>query len=194
MKRARLKPDFFQKGAPETAQKLLGKFLVRRLSSGREVSLMITEVEAYDGFKDRGSHAHRGQTPRNKPMFGHPGHWYVYFTYGMHWLINVVTGPKGYPSAVLIRGGIAKNKGGEPVHLNGPAKLSKFLGITGKFSGLAASARTGLWLEDRHLSRGRRSEGGIRIPAKKIRRGPRVGIDYAGKYWASRRWRFWIEV
>ncbi len=182
MKRRKLKPVFFQKGAPETAVRLLGKFLVRRLPSGKEITLMITEVEAYDGFKDRGSHAHRGQTPRNTPMFGHPGHWYVYFTYGMHWLINVVTGRKGYPSAVLIRGGVAVGEDGEAVKVSGPARVAKFLKVTGKFSGLNADSRAGFWIEDR----------GIKIPAKKIRCGPRVGIDYAGKYWAARRWRFWI--
>ena len=184
MKRLKLKPDFFQKAAPETARTLLGKFLVRRLPSGREIALMITEVEAYDGFKDRGSHAHRGQTPRNTPMFGHPGRWYVYFTYGMHWLINVVTGKKGYPSAVLIRGGVATGKDGKTVKVSGPARTAKFLKVTGKFSGLKADSKASFWIEDR----------GIRIPAKKIRRGPRVGIEYAGEYWAARRWRFWTEA
>ncbi len=184
MKRQKLKPDSFQKGAPETAVKLLGKFLVRRLPSGKEITLMITEVEAYDGFKDRGSHAHRGQTPRNTPMFGHPGRWYVYFTYGMHWLINVVTGKKGYPSAVLIRGGVAVGKDGGNIKVSGPARVAKFLKVTGKFSGLKADSKTGFWIEDR----------GIKVPAKEIRRGPRVGIDYAGKYWAGRRWRYRIEV
>lgn len=183
MKRLKLEPDFFQKGAPEAARTLLGKFLVRRLPSGREIALMITEVEAYDGFKDRGSHAHRGQTPRNTPMFGHPGRWYVYFTYGMHWLINVVTGKKGYPSAVLIRGGVAIGRDDEAVKVSGPARVAKFLKITGKFSGLKADSMAGFWIEDRE----------IRIPAKKIRRGPRIGINYAGKYWAARRWRFWID-
>ncbi len=71
-------------------------------------AMMITEVEAYDGFRDMASHAHRGKTERNKVMFGPAGHWYVYFTYGMHWMLNIVTGPKNYPAAILIRSVLAQ--------------------------------------------------------------------------------------
>ena len=70
---------------------------------------MISEVEAYDGPRDKASHASRGLTPRNRPMFGDAGHFYVYFTYGIHWLVNITTGPRGYPAAVLFRGGIYEN-------------------------------------------------------------------------------------
>ena len=70
---------------------------------------MITEVEAYDGFKDKASHASRGKTERNKIMFEKAGKWYVYFTYGMHWMLNVVCGQKNYPAAILIRGAIQFN-------------------------------------------------------------------------------------
>jgi len=173
------------------AEALLGKFLVRNLPAGRQggrrrkISLMITEVEAYDGFKDRASHASRGKTARNTPMFGKPGCWYVYFTYGMHWMLNVVTRETGYPAAVLIRGGIVVGKDGlpaqasKPIPVTGPARLTKFLKIKGKLSGLPAGIKTGLWLEDR----------GIVAQKKKIRRGPRVGIDSAGKYWAAKHWR-----
>ena len=64
---------------------------------------MITEVEVYDGLRDRGSHAAHGKTQRNSPMFGRAGYWYVYFTYGMHWLLNVVTRERNYPAAILLR-------------------------------------------------------------------------------------------
>lgn len=191
MKKRKLKPDFFQNDTLKVAEALLGKFLVRRLPTGKDIVLMITEVEAYDGFKDRASHASRGKTARNTPMFGKPGHWYVYFTYGMHWLINIVTREAGYPAAVLIRGGLATGKDGEPVKVSGPARTAKFLKITGKFSGLTANSKTGFWLEDRgYKKRGewiyppshKASEDDFGFKTKiKIRRGPRIGVDYAGK-------------
>ncbi len=202
MKRKKLSPVFFERDTLAVAKELLGKFLVRRLprksapaptpkfgvgvnlrkSASREVAMMITEVEAYDGLNDRASHSRSGKTARNAPMFGKPGHWYVYFTYGMHWLINIVTREAGYPAAVLIRRGFAVDSKGEPIQVNGPARVAKFLKVNGKFSGLAAGMKTGFWIEDR----------GIRIPARKIRRGPRVGIDHAGKIWANKPWNFFI--
>src|SRR3989344_5822059 len=98
-----LTAKFFEKNTLAVAKSLLGKFLCRR--RGRKVvRAMIADVEAYDGFKDKTSHAHKGKTPRNKIMFGRGGYWYVYFTYGMHWMLNIVTGKRGYPAAVLIRG------------------------------------------------------------------------------------------
>src|SRR3989344_8777993 len=98
-----LPQSFFNRPTVVVAQELLGKFLVRRVGK-REVAAMIIETEAYDGFKDKASHAHWGQTARNSIMFGKPGHIYAYFTYGMHWMLNIVTGEKGYPAAGLIRG------------------------------------------------------------------------------------------
>ena len=164
---------FFNRPTPQVAKDLLGKFLVRRIGR-RNVALMITETEAYDGFKDRGSHAHRGRTKRNWPMFGPPGHWYVYFTYGTHWMLNIVTRERNYPAAVLIRG---------LSDVNGPGRLTKALKITGALSGKPAATRSGLWIEDR----------GIIILPKQIKTGRRVGIAYAGPYWAKRHWRFWIN-
>lgn len=194
-KNRKLAAGFFDKPTLAAAEALLGKFLVRewpargRAGRGRKISLMITEVEAYDGFGDRASHASRGKTARNAPMFGKPGHWYVYFTYGMHWLINIVTREAGYPAAVLIRAG--KTLNGDTV--GGPARVAKFLKVDGRFSGLPASGKTGLWIEDRRSSRGLSPEGGIRIQKKKVRRSPRIGVDYAGKYWAAKRWRLSID-
>lgn len=169
-----LNQKFFNKSAVSTAKKLLGKFLVRKIGK-RKLIFMITEVEAYDGFKDRASHASRGKTKRNFPMFGPAGFWYVYFTYGMHWMLNIVTGKKNYPAAVLIRG---------LENITGPARLTKKLKITGKFNNLPANKKTGLWIEDR----------GLRVNPAEIKSGPRVGVDYAGPYWSKKRWRFWIET
>lgn len=197
---------FFDRDTILVAKELLGKFLVRRLGR-RGITLLITEVEVYDGFRDRASHVARGKTNRNSIMFGEAGRWYVYFTYGMHWMLNVVTREVGYPSAVLIRGGILidrrtlqnfyenKNLGGQVIrqrngftrssfvkqNLGGPAKLTKFLKIDGKLNELPASKKSGLWVEDR----------GVKI--KKIKKGPRVGVNYAGPYWTRRKWRFWIS-
>jgi DNA-3-methyladenine glycosylase len=88
----------------EVAPTLLGMILRRTTPEG-PVAVRITEVEAYDGPNDPGSHSYRGQTPRNSVMFGPPGHLYVYFTYGMHYCMNIAVGPEGQPSAVLFRAG-----------------------------------------------------------------------------------------
>ena len=98
-----LNKNFFNRPTLIVAKDLLGKYLIRRLN-GKIKRFMITEVEAYDGFKDKASHASRGKTVRNAPMFGEAGVWYVYFTYGMHYMLNIVTGKKDYPAAILIRG------------------------------------------------------------------------------------------
>ncbi len=135
---------------------------------------MITETEAYDGFKDKASHASRGKTARNAPMFGPAGVWYVYFTYGMHWMLNIVCGKKDYPSAVLIRGA------GD---IQGPARLTKFLKVAEKFNGEKAAAKTGLWIED----------GGMKIKPRQIKRTPRIGVAYAGIYWAKKPLRFLLD-
>ena len=147
----------------------MGKWLVRETPEGPRACL-ITEVEAYDGPEDRASHASRGETDRNAPMFGEAGRWYVYLCYGMHWMVNVVTGPVGYPAAVLLRGA------GDLV---GPGRLTKGLGISGEQNGQRAGRAGGLWIEDR----------GTEIRRAWIRRAPRVGVDYAGA-WARRPYRF----
>jgi DNA-3-methyladenine glycosylase len=205
----RLGKAFFNRPTPRVARKLLGKFLVRRYR-GRELAGMITETEAYDGFADRGSHAHRGKTVRNAPMFGPSGCWYVYFVYGVHWMLNVTTREAGYPAAVLIRGVYpVRNRpvgdaattipsfgatgradaSGRPVsngvkELSGPARLTKAFHIDKRLNGKAATPRSGLWVEDR----------GVKIKNASVRRSRRIGIDYAGTYWAGRRWRFVAEL
>ena len=167
-----LNQKFFDRLTEKVAKELIGKFIVRKIGR-REIVLMITEVEVYDGFGDKASHASRGKTARNSIMFGPAGYWYVYFTYGMHWMLNIVTRESGYPAAVLIRGVDG---------FGGPAKLTKFLKVDSRFNGLSANKRSGLWLEDR----------GVRLRDSKVKKGPRVGVSYAGPYWAKRKWRFWI--
>lgn len=172
MNRRQLNSNFFKRSAVKVAKSLLGKFLVRRIGQ-KVLSARITEVEAYDGFQDRASHAFRGLTKRNFPMFGPPGVWYVYFTYGMHWMLNIVTGRRGYPSAVLIRG---------VEGISGPARLAKFFKIDKKFNNLPANKKTGLWIEER----------GSKIKKYQIKRGPRIGVAYAGPVWSKKPWRFYI--
>lgn len=165
-----LGPDFFARPATVVAPDLLGKFLVRRTPEG-EAAHLITETEAYEGHDDRASHASKGKTARTAVMFGPPGHWYVYFVYGMHEMLNIVTGADGHPSAVLLRG---------VEEIAGPGRLTKRLGITRAENTLPASKTTGLWVEDR----------GVRIAPRQIQKTPRIGVAYAGEEWAGKPWRF----
>lgn len=169
----RLKKSFFIRPTLIVAKELLGKYLVRR-QGARDIPLMITEVEAYDGPNDKACHASCGKTERNKVMFSEGGKWYVYFTYGMHWMLNIVTGPQNYPAAVLIRG---------TDKVAGPGRLTKYLKIDKKFNGALANKKNGLWIEDR----------GCKIKASEILKGPRVGVDYSGPVWTKKLWRFYIR-
>ena len=164
-----LAPDFFDRPTPVVARQFLGKFLVRELG-GERLAHMITETEAYHGFDDKASHAHRGVTKRNAPMFGPPGSIYVYFTYGMHWMLNLVCGKEGHPGAVLIRG---------VKEISGPARLTKRLQIDKQLNGQMLSVSSGLWIEDR----------GVVAKAAHIRKTPRIGIAYA-QDWTDKPWRF----
>ena len=174
---------FFNRPTLRVARELLGKYLVRRIGA-KEISSQITEVEAYVGFHDGASHASRGRTKRNAIMFGAPGYWYVYFTYGMHWMLNIVTERKGYPAAILIRG-VAAPERGEPRQrregISGPARVTKFFKIDKRFNGKPASRTTGLWIEDQ----------GARIRPSKIKRAKRIGVGYAGQ-WRHKLWRFYV--
>lgn len=172
LKRSVLSKTFFNQPTLKAAKALLGKFLVRRYC-GKELSLMIDEVEAYDGPNDKASHASYGLTSRNKVMFQGPGMWYVYFIYGNHWMLNIVTGPKNYPAAVLIRG---------TKQVQGPGRITKYLHIDKRFNGLPANKNTGLWIEDR----------GVKLKPSQIKALPRIGVDYAG-IWAHKLYRFKIK-
>ncbi|MBC7836488.1 DNA-3-methyladenine glycosylase [Acetobacteraceae bacterium] len=184
--------DFFDRPTLLVARDLLGKFLVRKIS-GKEIALMITETEAYDGFKDLASHARRGKTPRNLPMYGKAGRIYVYFTYGMHWMLNLTCGKEEYPAAVLIRGAglkpgdtrFARSISLKEIDLGeivGPARLTKALVIDKSLNTKILSKKSGLWVEDR----------GIHISSKEIERTGRIGVDYSGE-WAKKPWRFVLK-
>lgn len=153
------------------ARSLLGKQLVLKAEDGSLVRRRVTETEAYHGPEDRASHASRGRTPRNSPMFASGGIWYVYLCYGVHEMLNLVTGPAGYPAAVLLRG---------VEGARGPGKLTKLLGIDRRFNALPATKVSGLWLED----------DGLRPPEGEIAATPRIGVAYAGPEWAAKPWRF----
>lgn len=169
-----IKREFFKQPTLTVAKELLGNFLCRQIGK-RTIRLKITETEAYDGPRDRASHAHRGKTARNAPMFGEAGKFYVYFTYGMHWMLNVVTGPKDYPAAVLIRGTDKVTR---------PARLTKFLSINKSFNEKPATRKTGLWFED----------GGERVNPREIKRTPRIGVAYAGPVWSKKPYRFIVTA
>lgn len=176
----KIEQKYFNQSSVKIAPDLLGKYLVRKIGN-KTYELPITEVEAYEGFEDKASHAHRGKTERNKVMFGHPGYWYVYLCYGMHWMLNIVTGPKGHPAAILIRGA------GD---LKGPARLTKFLKLNKSMNGKKATPGSGLWIEDRGEFHSPTSP--TRPP--KINKGPRIGVDYAGPVWSKKHYRFWIDL
>lgn len=165
---------FWHLPARDVAPGLLGLTLCRRMPDGKIVRVMITEAEAYCGPRDRASHASRGSTPRNAVMFGAPGFWYVYLCYGVHWMLNLVTGPEGYPAAVLLRG---------IEGANGPGKLTKALGVDKAFNHAPCVEKSGLWIED----------GGGVPEGWKMSQGPRIGVDYAGPKWAAMRYRWWLE-
>lgn len=168
-----LTSTFFRRPALAVAHDLLGKTLVRRIGK-REIAAVITETEAYVGPEDKASHAHRGRTARNAPMFERGGVWYVYFVYGMHWMLNAVTGPKDHPAAILIRG---------VEGAVGPGRLTKAFRIGKRLDGKPIGRASGLWIEDR----------GARFPGSRVKRGPRVGVDYAGA-WAKKPFRFRIML
>ena len=166
--------DLWRQPAQVVAPRLLGRQLCRCGADGGVARWRIIEVEAYCGPRDRASHAARGPTPRNRVMYGPPGVWYVYLCYGVHWMLNLVTGPEGYPAAVLLRG---------VEGANGPGRLTRALRISKAFDGQPCSRSAGLWIE-----------GLAEIPAGwRRRRGPRIGVDYAGPRWAGMHYRWWLE-
>ena len=163
---------FFDRPADRVARDLLGARLAVRAADGAVSRHVVFETEAYLGAHDLACHGARGMTKRNAVMFGPAGRWYVYLCYGMHWMLNIVTGAEGVPAAVLIRGA------GEFV---GPGRGTRGLGVDKQFDGLAAARPTGLWFES-----------GEPIPPRRISRTPRIGVGYAGE-WAEKPLRFVVE-
>jgi DNA-3-methyladenine glycosylase len=182
---------FYHRDTLRVARELLGKKLVRQIN-GLELSGIIAETEAYCGSEDSACHAHRGKTQRNAVMFGKPGHAYVYFTYGMYYMLNLVTEEEENPCAVLIRAilpltGIEemearrKRKGADLT--NGPAKLCQALSIDKSLNGWDLTLGSELWVEDCR-----------KIPAKLIMTTPRIGIDYAHQKHREALWRFLVKT
>ncbi|MET0740278.1 MAG: DNA-3-methyladenine glycosylase [Candidatus Nanopelagicales bacterium] len=185
----RLTRAFFDRPVEDVARDLLGRIVWHRSAEGT-TAIRLSEVEAYEGTADPASHAFRGRTPRNAVMFGRPGHAYVYFTYGMHWCVNVVCERKGHAAAVLLRAGevvqgveLARARRptarGDRQLARGPANLARCLALTGADSGRdLASGRSLLWVS-----------AGDAVRQDQVRAGPRVGVRLGAeehrRYWLS---------
>ena len=138
---------------------------------------VICETEAYQGCADRACHASKGRTPRTDVLFRRPGTVYVYLCYGMHWMLNIVCDEIDEPAAVLIRG--LRIDGIDARRSNGPGKVTKLLGIDGALNGTLLGERLDLLPS-------------LASPGR-LCRGARVGVDYAGRLWAGKSWRWWMQ-
>ncbi|MCZ7571502.1 MAG: DNA-3-methyladenine glycosylase [Ardenticatenaceae bacterium] len=185
--------SFYSRPTLAVARDLLGAVLVRRLPDGTDLRGRIVETEAYVGPEDSASHAHRGRnTQRTAVMFGPAGVAYIYFTYGMHHMLNVVTEDEGFPAAVLIRAlepldGIElmrARRGDRPVRelTNGPAKLCQAMDIDRSLNGHDLTLGPPLWIAP-----------GAPIPDSAVARTPRVGIGYAEAPDREALWRFLVR-
>ncbi len=192
-----LPKSFYDRPTLQVAQDLLGCFLIRK-TDNKIIKTKIVESEAYNGPADKASHASRGRTPRNAIMFGEPGLIYVYFTYGLHYMLNIVTEKSDFPAAVLIRAvepvsiknylsSVALAEGDElkitNYTTNGPAKLTKALQIDKFFNGLPIyTKKYGLWIAGHEK----------KLEKMQIVKAKRVGVDYAGQY-KDKLWRYFIK-
>lgn len=165
-----LRKEYFEKDACFLAPDLIGKILCRRTPDG-VIRARITETECYFGEEDTACHASKGKTERTKVMYESGGITYVYLCYGIHSLLNIVTGAKDHPEAVLIRGVMGAS---------GPGRATKFMKITTADNALPLCEESGIWIEDD----GERFE---------YTTSPRIGIDYASKIDRERHWRFLIK-
>ena len=166
----RLGYDFFHRPCLTVAEELVGKLLVHRLPDGQELRLRILETEAYCGEDDTACHAHKGRSQRTEVLYADAGTIYVYLCYGIHWLLNIVTGDAEDPQAVLIRACL---------DAEGPGKLTKALGITGQLNRGSILGEE-LWIED---------DG---FPCSVVT-DKRVGIGYASQEDQDKLWRFKIK-
>jgi len=189
----RLTRRFFQRPTLIVARELLGARLVRVERSGSRSSGLIVEVEAYIGSDDLGCHARAGRTARNAAMWGPAGHAYVYFTYGIHWCLNVVTEADGFPAAVLLRAlvpvegqeAMRRRRGpaGDRDLTGGPARLCQALAIDRSFDGHDLCApEANLFLET-----------GVPVPELDVSKSPRVGLNKVPEPWRSFPWRFLVR-
>jgi DNA-3-methyladenine glycosylase len=167
----RLSSSFYNRDVLDVAPDLIGKSLVVRSADGTRKKFTIHEVEAYRGEEDRACHASKGRTQRTEVMYAEGGKVYVYIVYGMYWMLNIVTGKENDPQAVLIRG---------VEGLKGPGRITRDLGIDGGFYGEELTHSERIWIEG---------------PGEKLKfvTTPRIGIDYAGKPWKDKPWRFVME-
>ena len=180
--------SFYNHPTLTVARELIGARLVRALG-GKKLVGLITETEAYISEKDLACHAKAGLTPRTAPMFGEAGHAYVYFTYGNHWMLNIVTEREGFPAAVLIRAiqpieGVeimSKRRGGRDTF--GPGKLTQGMGIDKALNTVDLTETTsGLWIE-----------AGVKVPNSLVTKSPRVDLNNTPEPWLSKPWRFKVK-
>jgi DNA-3-methyladenine glycosylase len=180
--------EFYNRSTLIIARELIGSRLVRMLD-GKKLVGLITETEAYIGEKDLGCHAKAGRTARTAVMYGSPGHAYVYFTYGNHWMLNVVTEREGFPAAVLLRA-IQPIEGAEIMTRRrsgrdtfGPGKLTQAMAISKSENGVdLTNAESGLWIEPAQV-----------VPDRLVTKGPRVGLNNVPEPWKSKPWRFLVK-
>ena len=188
-----LSVSFYNRSVLDVARDLLGQRLVRQMD-GQRVAGYITETEAYQGESDLACHARAGRTARNEALYGPPGHAYVYFIYGMHWMLNCVAEPEDQPAAVLIRAMLpsegldwiaARRKKVHPQDwTNGPARVCQALAVDGNFNGVDLTrSQHQLWIEP-----------GEAVMESSVLTGPRVGIANVPEPWRSMPWRFRIDL
>jgi DNA-3-methyladenine glycosylase len=173
----RLGRTFFTQPTLKVAKELLGEYLVRKIGR-KKLCGKIIETEAYIGPQDKASHAFGGKkTERNRAEYLIGGHVYIYLVYGMYWQLNISSGQAGKPECVLIR---ALDRGKAT---SGPGKLCRYLNLDKSFYGEDLTRSKRVWLESR----------GAETKKRKIIATPRIGIDYAGPYWANKKWRFLLK-
>lgn len=166
----KISESFFIRDVLDVAPDLLGKILVCK-TNNKISKIKIVEVEAYRGEEDLACHARKGRTKRTEIMYHTGGHLYLYLIYGMYWMLNIVTGPKNFPQAVLIRG---------IEGYNGPGKLTKNLNIDKRFHGENIVRSNRIWIENS-------------TQIIDYNTSPRIGIDYAGEIWKNKPWRFYLK-
>ncbi len=190
---SRLQREFFAQNTLLVARELLGKRLVR-LDNGQRLAGIIIETEAYRGEEDLACHAKVGRTARTQVMYGPPGYTYVYFTYGVHWLLNFVTEEEDYPAAVLIRAIVptegcevmASRRNEQPPQrwTDGPAKICQALSIDGVLNARDMCANGAeIFVEQ-----------GLSIPEESVSTTPRVGLNTVPEPWKSVQWRFLVNT
>ena len=167
----RIDCTFFQDDVLDVAPKLIGKYLCRAFDDGSIIKKRISEIEIYRGEEDLACHASNGKTPRNEIMYKKGGVLYIYLIYGMHWMLNFVTGGINNPQAVLLRG---------IDDIIGPGRVTKNLKIDKSFNGEDLCNSKRIWIENNDLSAEYTTD-------------VRVGVDYAGDYWKNKLWRLVLK-